>query len=208
MKWSGNPPGRGLRAAAAPKSLTRHASDDGNHGMKGAGRALRTSLDALYVGCGALAACFLVLLLAIIVAQMAARWTGQVFPGATSYAGYCMAASAFFALAYALNHGAHIRGKLLLSRLGSARRWGERWCFGMGTAIAAYFAWYAIKTTWWSWKLNDVSQGQDAWPLWIPQVPMSIGTLVFAIALADHWVRVIFIGLPEGSAAISDRRTE
>ena len=176
--------------------------------MKAIGRALRKSLDALYLGCGALAAGFLVLLLAIIVAQMAARWTGQIFPGATSYAGYCMAASAFFALAYALNHGAHIRVNLLLSRLGSARRWGELWCFGMGTAIAAYFAFYAVKTTYWSWKLNDVSQGQDAWPLWIPQVPMSIGTVVFAIALTDHLIRVLFVGLPEGGAAISDRRTE
>ena len=97
---------------------------------------------------------------------------------------------------------------LLLSRLGSARRWGELWCFGMGTAIAAYFAFYAVKTTYWSWKLNDVSQGQDAWPLWIPQVPMSIGTVVFAVALADHLVRVLFVGLPEDGAAIADRRTE
>ena len=176
--------------------------------MRVVGLALRASLDALYRGCGALAACFLVLLLGIIVAQMAARWTGHVFPGATSYAGYCMAASAFFALAYALNYGAHIRVNLLLSRLGRARRWGEVWCFGMGSAIAAYFAFYAVKTTWLSWKLNDVSQGQDAWPLWIPQVPMSIGTTVFAIALADRLVRVLFVGLCEGSVTISDRRTE
>ena len=176
--------------------------------LRAAGRVLRRSLDTLYLWCGALAACFLVLLLAIIVAQMAARWTGQVFTGATSYAGYCMAASAFFALAYALNHGAHIRVNLLLSRLGAARRWGELWCFATGSAIAAYFAFYAIKTTWWSYKLNDVSQGQDAWPLWIPQVPMSVGTVVFAIALADHLVRLLFVGLPEGGAAISDRRPE
>ena len=176
--------------------------------MRASARALRTFLDALYRGCWALAACFLVLLLGVIVAQMAARWTGQVFPGATSYAGYCMAASAFIALAYALTRGSHIRVNLLLSRLGRFRRWGELWCFGMGSAIATYFAWYAIKTTWWSWKLNDVSQGQDAWPLWIPQIPMSIGTVVFAIALADHLVRILFAGLPEGSAAIADRRTE
>ncbi len=176
--------------------------------MRAAARALRGALDVLYRGCGAVAAGFLMLLLGIIVAQMAARWTGQVFPGATSYAGYCMAASAFFALAYALDHGAHIRVNLLLSRLGRLRRWGELWCFGLGAAIAAYFAWYAVKTTYWSWKLNDVSQGQDAWPLWIPQVSMSIGTVVFAVALADHLVRILFGGLPEGGAPIADRRAE
>ncbi len=176
--------------------------------MNAAVRTLRRSLDALYLACGALAACFLVLLLVIIVAQMAARWSGLVFPGAANYAGYCMAASAFFALAYALNHGAHIRVNLLLSRLGRARRWGELWCFGVGTVTAGFFAFYAIKTTYWSYRLNDVSQGQDAWPLWIPQVAMSIGTVVLAIALADHLVRILFVGLPGGRAPISARLPE
>ena len=171
-------------------------------------RAPRRWLDALYRLCGALAAVFLVLILIIIVTQMAARWTGHTFPGATNYAGYCMAASAFFALAYALNHGAHIRVNLLLARMGRARRWGEAWCFGVGSAIAVFFAGYAIKTTYWSWKLNDVSQGQDAWPLWIPQIPMSVGTAVFAIALIDHLVRILFAGLPEGGAPIAERRAE
>ena len=176
--------------------------------MISAGRALRVSLDALYRLCGGIAACFLVLILAIIVAQMVARWTGQTFPGATSYAGYCMAASAFFAMAYALDHGAHIRANLLLSRMGGARRWGESWCFGIGSAIAIYFSYYAIKTTYWSWKLNDVSQGQDAWPLWIPQVSMSIGTTVLALALVDHLVRVLFVGLPREGGPLADRRAE
>ena len=208
MQGAGNPLVRGLRCAVAPNPLPRDASDDERHDMRSGACVLRKSLDALYRGCGALAACFLVLLLAVIVVQVAARWTGQVFTGATSYAGYCMAASAFFALAYALNHGAHIRVNLLLSRLGRFRRWGELWCFGTGSAIATYFAFYAVKTTWWSWKLNDVSQGQDAWPLWIPQVPMSIGTVVFAIALADHLLRILFVGLPEESAPLSDRHPE
>ena len=207
MQASDNPADQVLRSGAV-LNLAPERRSDGRHHMRSAGRILRKSLDALYLGCGALAACFLVLLLAIIVAQVVARWSGLIFTGATSYAGYCMAASAFFALAYALNHGAHIRVNLLLSRLGQARRWGELWCFGTGSAIAAYFAWYAVKTTYWSWKLNDVSQGQDAWPLWIPQVPMSIGTVVLAVALADHLVRVLFGGLPEGGAAIPDRRSE
>ena len=176
--------------------------------MSALGCILRTSLDALYRLCGVIAAGFLVLLLAIIVAQMMARWTGYTFPGATSYAGYCMAASSFFAMAYALNHGAHIRVTLLLLRMGSARRWGEFWCFGIGSAIAVYFACYAIKTTYWSWKLNDVSQGQDAWPLWIPQIPMSAGIVVLAIALVDHLAQILFVGLPRGGAAVFGQRAE
>ena len=56
---------------------------------------------------------------------MLARWTGFTFPGATAYAGYAMAGSAFFALAHTLNEDGHIRVKILLSKLGDKKRLGE-----------------------------------------------------------------------------------
>jgi TRAP-type C4-dicarboxylate transport system permease small subunit len=140
---------------------------------------------------------------------MLARWTGNVFPGATEYAGYCMAAASFFALAYALNHGAHIRVNLMLSKLGRWRRFGELWCFGIGTALSCYFAYYAIKATYWSRKLHDISQGQDATPMWIPQLAMAIGTTVLALALADHLVRILWGGMPDiGEEAVEDHHGE
>ena len=37
------------------------------------------------------------------------------FPGSTEYAGYAMAATSFFALAYTLTQGAHIRVSILLN---------------------------------------------------------------------------------------------
>lgn len=170
---------------------------------------VRRVLDFIYKLCGGIAAVFLVILLAVIVLQMVARWTGNVFPGSTDYAGYCMAAASFFAMAYALNHGAHIRVNLLLSALGNKRRWGEIWCFVVGTTLAVYFAYYAIKTTYWSKILNDISQGQDATPIWIPQLSMSIGTVVLALALADNLVRILFFG-QEGLAGevVEDHHTE
>ncbi len=158
---------------------------------------IRKPLDLLYRLSGAIAAVFMILILTIIVLQMIARWTGQVFPGATNYAGYSMAGSAFFAMAYALNKGAHIRVTLFLSKLGKHRRWGELWCFGIASALSVYFAYFAIKATYWSWKLNDISQGQDAWSIWVPQLSMAFGTTVLAIALCDHLLRIIFVGLTE-----------
>ncbi|WP_051482913.1 TRAP transporter small permease [Thioalkalivibrio sp. HK1] len=157
--------------------------------------ALRPGLDTLYRLCGLIAAAFLLLLLLIIVAQMVARWSGHVFVGATGYAGYCMAGSVFFALAHTLDRKAHIRVNLLLLRLASGpRRWLQAWCFGIGSVIAIHFAVYAIRATWWSWKLNDISQGQDAWPLWIPQLSMAFGTVVFSIALVDRFLSIVFAG--------------
>lgn len=158
------------------------------------GRALRPPLNQLYDVCGALAGLFLVALLLVIVLQMAARWSGQQFPGSTDYAGYCMAAASFFALAYALNRGAHIRVTLLLSQLGRWRRLGELWSVGISAALACYFAYYAIKGVHVSYRLHDISQGQDATPLWIPQLVMAIGGCVFALALVDRLVQVAFGG--------------
>ena len=154
----------------------------------------RQCLDALYLAGGAAAACCLVAILILIIAQMIARWTGNVFPGAADYAGYCMAAASFFAFAYSLNRGAHIRVTMFLSMLGRHRRWGEIWCFTIGAALAAYFAFYAVKAVYWSWKLHDVSQGQDATPIWIPQLTMAGGSILLAVALADHLVRIIVYG--------------
>ncbi len=154
------------------------------------GRAVRPWLDRLYDAGGALAAVFMVALLVVITLQMVARWSGQQFPGSTDYAGYCMAATSFFAFAYALTRGAHIRVSLLLSRLGRWRRAGELWCLGVGGALACYFAWYAIKAVRVSYQLHDISQGQDATPLWIPQLVMAIGGTLFAIALVDRFLQV------------------
>ncbi len=171
--------------------------------------ALRPRLDALYRACGLIAAAFLLLLLVIIVAQMVSRWSGHVFTGATYYAGYCMAGSVFFALAHTLDRGAHIRVNLLLLRLPPGpRRWLQAWCFGIGSLIAIFFAVYAVRATWWSWKLNDISQGQDAWPLWIPQLSMALGTSVFSIALVDRFLSIVLAGQSGEDEGLESRRNE
>ena len=155
-------------------------------------RALRKSLDSVYLAGGVLGALFLLAILVIIVMNMGARWFLIPFPGSTDYAGYCMAASSSFALAYALNRGAHIRVTLILSKLGRWRRFAEIWCYGIAAAMALVFARYAIKANIWSEKLNDVSQGQDKTPLWLPQLAMTIGACVLALALVDHLIRILF----------------
>lgn len=157
-------------------------------------RWARRFLDGLYLLGGIIGACFMIAMLGIIAAQMVARWSSIAFPGSTDYAGYCMAASSFFALAYALNSGSHIRVNLLLTALGRYRRWGELWCFGIAALLATYFARYAVKANILSEKLNDVSQGQDATPLWIPQIAMSAGTILLAIAVWDNLMRLIVQG--------------
>ena len=163
--------------------------------MRAFALSLRSVLDRLYLFSGILAALFLIAILTLIVLQMLARWTGEVFPGAPDYAGYCMAAASFFAFAHALNRGAHIRVSMVLNVVSRpVRRVLETWCFAIGTALSWYFVYYAIKATYWSWKFHDVSQGQDATPLWIPQLSMDIGSVIFAIALTDQLIHVLIGG--------------
>lgn len=156
---------------------------------------VRSILDRIYFACGVIAALNLIVILVLIVIQMLARWTGEVFPGAPDYAGYCMAAASFYAFAYALNRGAHIRVGILLNAVGAGtRRWLEAWCFAIGAALGWYFVWYAAKAAYWSWKFHDISQGQDATPIWIPQTSMVVGGVIFAIALTDHLIHVLVSG--------------
>lgn len=156
---------------------------------------LRRILDAMYFAAGAAAALCLIAILLLIVIQMLARWTGEVFPGAPDYAGYAMAAASFLAFANALNRGAHIRVSILLNAVPPrVRRIMEIWCFGIGTVVMWYFVFYCQKFVYWSWKFHDISQGQDKTPLWIPQMAMLVGAVILAIALTDHLLRVIVKG--------------
>ncbi len=170
---------------------------------------LRTCLDSLYLAGGALGALALVGLLLVIMLQMAARWFSIPFPGATDYAGYLMAGSSFLAFAYTLNRGGHIRVGLLLNALGSHRRWGEIWCYTIGTALSCYLAWFAIRAVYFSWKLNDISQGQDETPIWIPQLAMAFGATLLAVAFIDNFISLLVRGHDNVDAETVDQsRTE
>ncbi|MFZ2102435.1 MAG: TRAP transporter small permease [Oricola sp.] len=152
---------------------------------------IRRTLDAVYDAAGVAAAFCLVAILMVIVAQMVTRWINISVPGLSEYAGYLMASASFLAFAHALNHGSHIRVSLFLTALGKRRFWGEVWCMVIGVAAASYMAWYAVRLVYWSRKLHDVSQGQDATPMWIVQTPMAIGAMLLAICFMDNLITLL-----------------
>jgi TRAP-type C4-dicarboxylate transport system permease small subunit len=150
---------------------------------------VRALLDRLYIGAGALAALFLIGTLAMVVAGIAGRLLSFNVPGTDAYAGYCMAAAGFLALAHTLKRGEHIRVTLLLEHLRpKPQRALELWALGVATLLSALFAYYSVRLAWQSWDFNDVSTGNDATPLWIPQLTMALGTVVLCIAFIDEFV--------------------
>ncbi|MBK9117065.1 MAG: TRAP transporter small permease subunit [Betaproteobacteria bacterium] len=150
---------------------------------------MRALLDRLYNAAGVLAALFLVGTLGMVLTGIAGRIFHFHVPGTDSYAGYCMAAAGFLALAHTFKRGEHIRVTLLLEHLGvKAQRALELWALAVATLLAGLFAFYSTRLAYQSWQFNDISTGNDATPLWIPQLTMAAGTIVLLIALVDDLV--------------------
>ena len=150
---------------------------------------MRKALDILYDGAAALAALCMVGLLVMVLLSVFGRQLHFNVPGTDAYAGYLMAAAGFLALAHTLKRGEHIRVTLILSALkGRTRRALELWALFAASLLALLSAFYAGKLAWQSHAFNDISTGNDATPLWIPQLSMAIGTLILAIAFIDEFV--------------------
>ena len=137
----------------------------------------------------ALAALFMVLLLGAVLLSIASRQFHFHVPGIDAYAGYLMAATGFLALAHTLKRGEHIRVTLVINALrGTSRKALEVWALVVALLLAMLFAYYSCRLAWQSYTFNDISTGNDATPLWIPQLSMAWGTVVLAIAFLDELV--------------------
>ena len=150
---------------------------------------MRTFLDRIYDAAGTLAAFFLAGTLLMVLTGILGRLLDFYVRGTDSYAGYCMAASGFLALAHTLKRGEHIRVTLVLQALPEPLRHRlELWCYGAACVLAAFFAWFSARLAWQSWQFNDISTGNDATPLWIPQLSMAAGASILLLAFADEFV--------------------
>ena len=150
---------------------------------------MRRVLDFLYDATAWLAALAMIGVLAMVLVAIVSRQLGMNVPGTDAYAGYSMAAAGFLALAHTLKRNEHIRVTLVLGRLqGRARHGLEMWALSAGVLLGGLFAFYSVRLAWVSHAFNDVSTGNDATPLWIPQIAMAVGTVVLLIALVDEWV--------------------
>jgi TRAP-type C4-dicarboxylate transport system permease small subunit len=120
------------------------------------------------------------------------RLLGFYAPGTDAYAGYAMAGAGFMALASTLKKGEHIRVTLIIGKLtGTTRKVMEIVTLAITTAIAGFLAFYSCRLVYDSYQYNDISTGIDATPMWIPQIVMALGTIIFFIAFIDELVMEI-----------------
>ena len=153
---------------------------------------MRTALDRLYETAGWLAAVFMIGTLVFVLLGIFGRIFGFHVRGTDAYAGYCMAACGFLALAFTLRRNEHIRVTLLLSHVpAGVRRALDIWCHAIAVALSAILAFYCVRLAWQSRAFNDISTGNDATPLWIPQIAMALGALILLVAFVDAFAGVL-----------------
>ncbi len=156
---------------------------------------MRRSLDALYNAAAYLAALFLVGTLVMVLLGIFGRLLSFQVRGTDAYAGYLMAGAGFLALAHTLMRGEHIRVTLVLEHAGATgKRWLERWSLAAAAVLSSAFAWYSVRLAWQSYQFHDMSTGNDATPLWIPQLSMAVGNVVLVIAFVDLLLAAIYGG--------------
>ncbi len=150
---------------------------------------MRRGLDGLYASAAVLAALCMIATLAMVMASVVDRYISLPLKGTDMYAGYAMAGAGFLALAHTLKRGEHIRVTLVLNALGPvARRRLDLFALAVACVISAAFAYYSVRLVVNSYAFEDVSTGNDATPLWIPQLAMAFGAIVFFIAFLDELV--------------------
>lgn len=148
---------------------------------------MRKLLDGIYNSAAALAALFMLGLLLMVLLSIVSRQLHFYVPGVDAYAGYLMAASGFLAMAHTLKRGEHIRVTLLLNALrGRWKKGMELFALGLAVFLAVLFAFYSCKLAWQSHVFNDISTSSDATPLWLPQLAMAYGAVIFALAFIDE----------------------
>jgi len=161
---------------------------------------MRRTLDALYDGAAWLAALMMIGVLTMVLLSIVSRLLHFHVPGTDAYAGYLMAGTGFLALAHTLRRGEHIRVTLLIQALrGRTRRAVEIGSLTIGTLLATSFAYYSVRFAWQSHAFHDISTGNDATPLWIPQLAMAVGAVLFAVAVIDE-----LVGALRGRTALND----
>lgn len=150
---------------------------------------MRKLLNGLYATSAWLAGISMIGVLVMVLLTILSRFFGFSAPGSDAYAGYAMAGAGFLALASTLKHGEHIRVTLLLGMLkGKSQKGLEVAALCIATLLSGFLAFYSCRLVWQSWEIDDISVGIDATPLWIPQIVMALGTLIFFIAFLDELI--------------------
>jgi len=154
-----------------------------------------TGLNTIYRLCGYLSALCLALICPMVLANIIGRWMGVFVPGTNEIGGYLMASAGTLGLAYTFGLNGHIRVSMLVDRLGpSLRKPVEILSLVVAIALVGFLSRNLIDMVLLSYDYQDRSSGTDNMLIWIPQIPMVLGFVVFSISIIHVIVASLFAG--------------
>ena len=153
--------------------------------------ALRTGLDAVYLGAAVLGAVCIALICVLMVFQSLGREFGLNTGATNDIVSWLCAAAAFFTMAHAFKHGDFVRVTLLLETVKpKTRHVMELGSLFIALLAVAYLAWWACLFTYQSYEFKELAQGLLPLPIWIPQLSFALGSLLLFVAVLDEFVIV------------------
>ncbi len=156
---------------------------------------MRKVLDNIYLSSAIAAGSSLVIMTLLMLTQIVGRWFDIIVPSTEDFSGFLLAAASFLALPYALRSGSHIRVSLFLSFFPAQFRKAVELCvLVLVFGLVSYIAWSVTLMVIETWEFEELTQGYVAIPLWIPQLPLPVGLMLFALALFDELVSLIMTG--------------
>ncbi len=170
---------------------------------------MRRLLDGLFDAAGVLAAFFVFVIFAVMIGTSMFRVIGWRTGGFEDIVSWLTAAAAFFGMAHTFKHGDFVRVGLLLESLSPAkRRVFEIIGLVVGSLFTGYLAWSVTAYVYDSFVVNDMSGGLIVIPIWIPQLSIVIGSILFFIAMVDELIRVIGGVRPTYVTAVEERHAK
>ena len=153
---------------------------------------MRRFLDRLYLGAAYVAACCVLLIMILMIAQSILREMHVRTGAVNDVVAWLCAAAAFFAMAHAFKHGDFVRVTLLFEKLARpAQRRLEIGALSIAGVAVAYLAFWANRFTYESWVFNDTAQGLLPLPMWIPQLSFALGSILLFVAVLDELIGVV-----------------
>jgi len=109
---------------------------------------------------------------------------------ADEYSGYLYLASVFLGLGYTFLQNGHIRINIITSKLSKKKLKLVDIYAGSVTLLVVLFILYRVTLlTIDSYKFEVVSEGVSETPIYLTQIPMIIGTFIFAIAILAFLIK-------------------
>lgn len=154
---------------------------------------MRRLLDRIYQLSGSFAAFFLACIGLAVIYDLGGQYFGYLPQSADEIAGYCMGASAFLGLPYAMSTNQHLRVSLFVGVLSANLQTAVNIvALFIAICLSGFFAYYSVSHWLLSLQFDQLSLGLLPIPLWLPKSAMALGSCLFTISIMDHGIRALF----------------